>query len=98
VCPLRLLTGLACPGCGGLRAVSDLTNGDVLAAASSNLLLVGSLPVLAWLWLRSLSQRWRGVARPWPPAVVRAAGAGAVALVVLFGVARNLPGLGWLLP
>jgi hypothetical protein len=98
VCPLRALTGLACPGCGGLRAVNDLTNGDVVAAASSNLLFVASLPLLAWLWLRSVAHRWQGAVRPWPPAAVRAAATGAVVLVALFGVLRNLPGLGWLLP
>ncbi len=98
LCPFRVLTGLACPGCGGLRAVNDLTDGDVLAAASSNLLFVASLPLLALLWLRALAQRWRGVTRPLPPTLVRAGTVAAVALVVGFGVARNLPGLSWLLP
>ncbi len=98
LCPLRALTGLSCPGCGGLRAVNDLTNGDVRAAASSNLLFVASLPLLGWLWLRSVAQRWRGAARPLPPSAVRAAATAAVCLVVLFGVLRNLPGMGWLLP
>ena len=32
--------GIWCPACGGLRAVNDLTNGDVLGAASSNLVFV----------------------------------------------------------
>lgn len=39
-CPVLLLTGLPCPGCGGLRAVSDLLRGDVLAALGSNALAV----------------------------------------------------------
>ena len=45
------MTGAWCPGCGSLRAVNDLTHGDVLAAASSNLVLVLALPVLALLWV-----------------------------------------------
>ena len=50
--------GVYCPGCGGLRAVNDLTNGDLGAAASSNLLLVVLLPV-AVLWLLRWSRgRW----------------------------------------
>ena len=60
-CPWLLLTGTYCPGCGGLRAVNDLTRGDLGAAASSNLLFVSSIPIVAWLWVRSVSQRWRGV-------------------------------------
>ncbi len=43
-CPFSALTGLYCPGCGGLRAVNDLTNGDVLGAASSNLVFVAAGP------------------------------------------------------
>ena len=44
-CPSKLLLGIDCPGCGGLRAVNDLTHLDVASAASSNLLLVaGSVP------------------------------------------------------
>ena len=49
VCPLYALTGLYCPGCGGLRGVNDLSNGHVGAAASSNLLLVLAIPVRAVL-------------------------------------------------
>lgn len=54
-CPFLALTGLPCPVCGGLRAVNDLTHGDVLAAVGSNLLVVAVLPVaLVWwgMWLR----------------------------------------------
>src|SRR5690348_2914513 len=50
VCPLYALTGLYCPGCGGLRAVNDLGNGHVAQAASSNLLLVLAIPVALVLY------------------------------------------------
>src|SRR5262245_56166878 len=59
-CPWLLLTGTYCPGCGGLRAVNDLTDGHIGAALSSNVLVVTLIPVavLAWaLWVRA---RWRG--------------------------------------
>ena len=36
--PERAL-GFSCPGCGGLRAVNDLTHGDVGAALSSNIVV-----------------------------------------------------------
>ena len=47
-CPSAAL-GFWCPGCGGLRAVNDLTHGDVGAAASSNLLFIALLPILVFL-------------------------------------------------
>ena len=60
VCPLYAMTGIYCPGCGGLRGVNDLTDGHLGAAASSNLLLVVAIPfailVLArWTWVT-----WQG--------------------------------------
>jgi hypothetical protein len=35
-CPLRALTGLLCPLCGGLRAAHELLHGRVLEAAALN--------------------------------------------------------------
>jgi hypothetical protein len=97
-CPWLVLTGTACPGCGGLRAVNDLTRGDVAAAISSNALFVASLPLLAVLWTRSLVLRWRGERRPLPQAVVAWAGGTAVALLLVFWVVRNLPFASYLAP
>ncbi len=99
-CPWLLLTGTYCPGCGGLRAVNDLTHGDVLAAASSNLLLVLGAPAVGVLWARSLVHRWRAVTRPWPPWRVNVAWTVAVCSIVVFTVVRNLPvdSLRWLTP
>lgn len=98
LCPWLVLTGTYCPGCGGLRAVNDLTRGDVGAAASSNLLLVGALPLFAWWWLRRTADAWRGVRR-----VVDERAALRVTVLVLgvalvFWVVRNLPFAGWLTP
>ena len=97
-CPWLVLTGTYCPGCGGLRAVNDLTRGDLGAAASSNLLFVVSLPVVVVLWSRWLVDRWRGVRRvvAYRQGVLGASALGAV--VLAFWVLRNLPGLEWLRP
>jgi hypothetical protein len=97
-CPWLALTGTYCPGCGGLRAVNDLTHGNVLAAASSNLLFVASLPFVAVWWLRSFADGWRGVRRH-----VSDRSAYVVLVVVLsstmvFWVLRNLPFASWLAP
>lgn len=93
-----MLTGTYCPGCGGLRAVNDLTNGDFSAAASSNLLFVASLPAAAFFWMRSLHQRWVGVRRPLPTGVLIGLVAVALVLVMVFWVVRNLPAGSWLAP
>lgn len=92
------MTGTYCPGCGGLRAVNDLTHGDFAAAASSNLLLVSTIPMFAVLWLRSFSQRWRGIRRPMPSTVVWVLATTAMVAIVAFWVVRNLPFASWLAP
>jgi hypothetical protein len=98
LCPWLLLTGTYCPGCGGLRAVNDLTHGDLAAAASSNLLLVGALPLLVAWWARSVALGWRGVV---PSVDGRRAVVSAVLLGVLavgFAVLRNTGAGAWLAP
>jgi hypothetical protein len=91
LCPFKALSGWDCPLCGGLRAVNDLGHGAVGAAAHSNLLFVGSLPLLllGWLlWVRSaLTGR---VPRPRRGAV-RLAAATYLAVAVAFTVLRNTP-------
>lgn len=94
ICPTALL-GLDCPACGSLRAVHDLTRGEWVAAASSNLLLVLAAPVALVLWAR-----WLVLARAGAPAALRPPVwlwwvLGAV--VTVFTVLRNLPG-SWLAP
>jgi hypothetical protein len=97
-CPWLAVTGTACPLCGGLRAVHDLGRGDVLAAASSNLLLVGSLPVLGLVWTRSVAAGWRGRGSPYDDRAVRRLLLASVGLVLAFWVVRNLPSAAWLMP
>jgi Protein of unknown function (DUF2752) len=97
VCPLYALTGLYCPGCGGLRSVNDLTNGHLGAAASSNLLLVLAVPVAVVALARWSVAAWTG--RPvavLPPVPTRLRVA-LVVVLVAFTVVRNLPG-SWLAP
>ncbi len=96
-CPWLVLTGTECPGCGGLRAVNDLTHGNLAAAASSNLLVVAAIPVVAVLWLRWLTDRWRGVARHVSSRRVLLWCGVLLALALVFDVVRNLPFGSWLL-
>src|SRR5258705_3896267 len=46
-CPLRALTGFACPGCGTTRALHQLLHGNLLAAFELNPLPAVFLPLLA---------------------------------------------------
>lgn len=97
-CPWLLLTGTYCPGCGGLRAVNDLTRGEVGEAVSSNALFISAIPLVGWLWVRTVVQRWRGSSRPVPRQVVAVLATVGVVLAVLFWVIRNLPAGSWLAP
>jgi hypothetical protein len=89
-CPFLVITGHPCPGCGGLRAVNDLTHGQVGAAISSNLLAVGLVTFLVVAWTTWALRRARGTdARM----LVMSDRALVLVLVValVFGVARNTP-------
>ena len=98
-CPLLLLTGRYCPGCGGLRAIHDLSHGQLTAALSSNLLVVIAVPVLVGLWLdwtrKRLSGKVSGLRFPVDPSLL---GWTSLLVVVAFWVLRNLPATSWLAP
>lgn len=94
-CPFLQLTGHPCPGCGGLRAVNDLTRFDIVGAASSNLYFVASIPFLAFGWLMWVSKAWRGQPVEGPSARFVTV---ALVLLLAFWIARNTPWGAWLAP
>src|SRR5207244_4443092 len=63
-CFFHALTGLDCPGCGGLRATHQLLHGHVLAALRLNALFVALIPVGAFFALRQFV--FNRSARLWP--------------------------------
>jgi hypothetical protein len=90
VCALHETTGLLCPGCGTLRALHQLTHGNVAAAWRLNALLVALLPAGIWLGARELI--WLGTGKRLPGVVTRPIfGWVLVAGFIVFGIARNLP-------
>jgi len=96
VCPLYALTGLWCPACGGLRATHDLAHGDLAGTWSMNPLWVLAVPVVIALWGRLVVRRAQGRAVRAAPSWLAWA---TLAVVLLFGVLRNVPALApWLAP
>lgn len=95
-CPLLRLTGLYCPGCGGLRSAHAVVHGDLLAALQANAPAVLGYAALAVLWTVWVARAARG--KPLridpPSALLWSLGA----LVLVFTVVRNLPFGGWLHP
>ncbi len=93
-CPLKALTGLDCPFCGGLRATHDLLHGNLAAAVDLNVLTtVILLPVIALLLVAWTVQRWRG--KPFDVRVPMPVTAAIVVAVLAFTVVRNVPGMPW---
>ena len=97
LCPSAAL-GIYCPGCGGLRAVNDLTDGHVGAALSSNLVVTALIPVATVLLAIWAVDRWRGHTRRVPWQRLRPLVAALVTVLVAFTVARNTGAGAWLAP
>lgn len=87
LCPIALATGVACPGCGMLRAVSHLIRGDVATALTYHplVLLILGLAAVSWVWflLRKL-----GKIGPFPAVAVNAGLATTAVLLVGVWVIR----------
>lgn len=93
-CLFHAMTGLDCPGCGGLRATHQLLNGHLLAAFQLNPLLICLLPIAAYFGLRQIvfmrtGRLWRQPFRS-PKWIIFLA-----VVVIAFGVLRNLPWKAW---
>lgn len=97
-CPFRSLTGLPCPGCGGLRAVNDLTRGDVVAAASSNAMTLLLVAAVFGLWVVWVVRRAAGDSEAVLVRVSTRAALAVLAAFAVFGVLRVTPWGAWLAP
>lgn len=91
-CPFRTITGWWCPGCGLTRATHHLLRGDLPQALRYNVFVVIVLAGLAAAWFAWL---FDAAGRPIPRVVrpsVRTQLLVAAVLIV-FGVVRNIPGV-----
>ena len=89
-CPVRYLTGWYCPGCGSLRALHQLMHGNLREAWAMNPLTMMLLPFLGYGLTSELLRLVRGSGLPetWLQAnTIRAL----CAVIVLFGIVRNIP-------
>jgi len=98
-CTFHRLTGLNCPGCGGLRALHQLVHGHFATAVHFNVLAVLSVPVLLGISVCALRRRKNGAGKPQafvPPVSIWLF----LGVMVAFGILRNLrfPLLAWLSP
>lgn len=97
VCPVYALTGYWCPGCGGMRAIHNLTDGSLVDSLHSNLLAIPLvLAFVLWVgdWTR---QAWRGE-KMRLPAINRATMWTFFALLTAYTVVRNTPWGTWFTP
>ncbi|XZE22764.1 DUF2752 domain-containing protein [Pirellulaceae bacterium SH449] len=84
-CWLHELTGLHCPGCGGTRAMTSLSHGDVLAAVYWNPLLIIGLPV--FIMAMALRRCWLSDKSRYYPVL----GWLIAFIFCAFFIARNIP-------
>lgn len=90
-CTFRRFTGLACPGCGGTRALRALISGEPWAALRYNPFIIAALPILLTEYIRS----WRIYFRPETAAQPRSRAYCIIlhlfaAATILWGIGRNL--------
>jgi hypothetical protein len=89
LCPFHAVTGLWCPGCGGLRMVHALLHGRLAEAATDNVFLLAAAPFVLfflalWSWRTLRGERF-DVKLTKPQAALL------LALTVTWFVTRNLP-------
>jgi hypothetical protein len=96
VCPLLRVTGLYCPGCGGLRSAHAFAHGDLQAAVHANAMAVVAYLGFAVVWTVWVVRVARG--RPVRVDLTSAQLWTLGASLLVFTVVRNLPFGGWLHP
>ena len=91
-CPIHLVTGLNCPGCGVSRMLLSMLRLDFSAAFHYNAVLFCMLPLLALLiclWI----YRYIRYGGPRTSSVEKVLEIAMVAVLLVWGVVRNLVGM-----
>lgn len=91
-CPLKVMTGLDCPFCGGLRSTHELLHGNVGAAIDLNAFTtLFVIPVALVVFVVWSYRRWRG--EPFELTVPTWVSGAVAVLALAFMVVRNIPGM-----
>ena len=80
-CLFHRFTGLLCPGCGSTRALHALFTGHPVEALGNNLLAVAAVPLTLYILVRKPNPERLPT---WPVITF-------LAVVILFGILRNIP-------
>lgn len=86
-CPVKMLTGYDCPGCGSQRALHAILNGDFIGAWNFNPALIVSIPIILILVLAQFKrerfpQFYRATRHPFVPIFI-------LVSIILWTVFRN---------
>ncbi|PWV67932.1 uncharacterized protein DUF2752 [Nocardia neocaledoniensis] len=97
LCPVYALFGVYCPGCGGMRAMHNLTDGRVLDSLHSNILalplvIAFAVFVVDWALRARRGERWR------LPGLSAVTVWSFVGVLTAYTVLRNTPWGTWLTP
>lgn len=95
-CILHELTGLYCPGCGLTRCCLALLQGDVMLAFRQNaaVLILTALWTVIGMIEFIFNPKWLDQTA----VTAKVLSYGSLALVLLFGILRNISGFEWLAP
>ena len=87
-CPVYVITGYSCPGCGTQRALHSLLHGDIAGAFRANAMLFLFIPLIAVLAVGEINRRrWpRFYSRLLHPVFVY----GILGIVVVWAIVRNI--------
>jgi len=96
-CPFHQMTGLWCPACGLTRGTYQLLHGHVAAALSYNVFTPVVLVAVVVAWCAWLPVTWGAAPRALPASMRRALATVAPAVVIAYGILRNIP-IGFLRP
>jgi hypothetical protein len=89
-CPFHKLTGLYCPGCGSLRAVHQISHGNIIQAFRLNPLMVIMAPFVGYALIRQLI--YTLIRKPLRPVFIKPVWVWILlGIIIAYWIGRNIP-------